>query len=313
MRYLVLICVIALAAFLYMNPETRNAYHSQSHEVYGIDVAHYQHQINWDLVEQDDIRFAYVKATEGEEHVDKYFHQNWAALERSSIKRGAYHFFRPSISAEKQATHFIRTVSLKPGDLPPVLDVEVTGKRSTAEIVEGVATWLEMVEAHYGVRPMIYSGLNFHRKHLANYFPSHDLWIASYSWRSPRLSNGRPWTFWQYTDKGRVKGIQGNVDINTFNGNLFALERLAQGAPLNPFSLPPAFQPPANTASPQGLDLARVWEMGRQVFQANEQATPQARSYERPLRPEKPVSHPPVPRFDSINNPAGVVTRPLRP
>ncbi|RMG25292.1 MAG: glycoside hydrolase family 25 protein [Bacteroidetes bacterium] len=300
MRYLVLVCAIALAAFLYLDPHTRNAYHNRMHEVYGIDVAHHQQEIDWQRVvmENEEISFAFVKATEGESHVDKRFHKNWAQLAQTRLIRGAYHFFRPSIDAEKQAINFIRTVQLKPGDLPPVLDVEVTDRIPTPQLIEGVRTWLEKVEAHYGIRPIIYTGLNFHRKHLANQFSDYHFWIASYNWRPPRLSDGTSWKFWQFTDKGRLKGIPKQVDINTFNGSRYTLEQLCM-----PGGRPGFWEQPALANPGQSLKL-------------DFSPTSSPKRYEPPnpfTSETPPVQLPPVPRFDSINNPAGVVTRPLRP
>ncbi len=299
MRYLFFICVIVLAAFLYNNPQTRNAYHHRAHDVYGIDVAHYQENIDWQKVEGDNISFAFVKATEGETHVDSHFHKNWSELARTSIKRGVYHFFRPSIDAQKQAIHFIRTVKLKPGDLPPVLDIEVTDNRTHEDVVKGVAVWLDMVEKHYGVRPIIYSGLNFHKKYLANSFPNHYVWIASYGWRSPQLANRQPWTFWQYTDKGNVKGIAKAVDINAFNGNFFALNRLGVPDPNNPFS--PQMNIPGQ--NPQ-IDLGDVLKLGKQLLSPHS------------IQPSQPLSQTGSASGsvnDTLNNPAGIVTKPLSP
>lgn len=307
MKYLFFICLIALAAFLYNNPKTRNAYHSRAHNVYGIDVARYQEQINWNKVENDDIEFAFVKATEGEAYVDPYFQENWAALGTSTIKRGAYHFFRPSIDAHAQATHFIRTVNLQPGDLPPVLDVEVTDKKPATNLVNGVATWLEIVEKHYGVRPIIYSGLNFHTKYLAKHFPHHYVWIASYGWRAPQLEDRQPWLFWQYTDKGRVKGISKAVDINTFNGDMYTLNRLCVPDPNNPFS---PLDIPGQTPN---IDLGEFFEIGKKIISSPSTSTP---------FPDNAVNTPdairshrqaPNPANDSLNNPVGIITQPIKP
>ena len=91
-------------------------------EIHGLDVSHYQARINWEEVVKNDIRFTFVKATEGEEMKDSLFAGNWKALKRVGIKRGAYHFFRPTISASKQARNFM-AVSYTHLTLPTICSV----------------------------------------------------------------------------------------------------------------------------------------------------------------------------------------------
>lgn len=191
--------------------------------VHGIDVSHYQQEVDWPLV-QAECQFVFLKATEGADLEDQYFRKHWQTLERLKIKRGAYHFFRPSVDAGQQAKHFIRQVTLRTGDLPPVLDVEVTGNISSRKIAEGVCLWLRRVEAHYKVRPILYTNAAFYRQHLQRGVKGYPLWIARYGWRTPETQP--PWHFWQYSDEGRLEGIGGKVDLNVFSGSLDELDRL---------------------------------------------------------------------------------------
>ncbi len=187
--------------------------------VHGLDVSHYQSRINWEVVASQEIDFTFVKATEGEEMKDSLFATNWAALKRVGILRGAYHFFHPRLSAFRQARNFIKTVDLQPGDLPPVLDVETTNGSSSAIILNRMRSWLQIVEAHYGVRPVIYTNLRFYEKYLAREFADYPVWIARYNYQPPRLSDRQHWHFWQYGDTGRINGIDGDVDFNVFYGS----------------------------------------------------------------------------------------------
>jgi lysozyme len=192
----------------------------------GIDVSHYQSTIHWEEVSQQGIQFVFVKATEGREFNDSLFSRNWAAIRQVGLKRGAYHFFRGFVPAEEQAKNFIRSVAMEPGDLPPVLDVETRDGLSKPEFLAHMQTWLFMVEIAYGIKPIIYTNQKFYNANLAGYFDDYPLWIARYGAKTPRLSDGRKWLFWQHKDTGKMKGIDGNVDMNVFQGDLADLEKL---------------------------------------------------------------------------------------
>ncbi len=193
-------------------------------EVHGIDVSHYQAQINWDTISQQNISFAFVKATEGATHVDTLFSHNWTEMDRVGLKRGAYHFFRPQTSSVAQAQNFIEQVKMNDGDLPPVLDVEVRDDISKRRLIDAVRTWLIIVETRYDVKPILYTNIKFYNRYLAGHFNEYPVWIARYNTREPRLAGGREWDFWQYGNKGLIEGIDGFVDFNVFKGNLLELE-----------------------------------------------------------------------------------------
>lgn len=232
MRYTFYI-VFCLLCFASCDEQTERM---TGYEVHGIDVSHYQSYINWDTVAAQDVRFAFMKATEGHTFVDTMFCYNWEQTERAGIKRGAYHFFRPTLNARTQAMNFRDNVTLRTGDLPPVLDVEVIDGASKAEIIIGMQTWLSLTELHYGIRPIIYTNLKFYNKYLVGYFDEYVMWIARYNDSAqPKLAAGKDWHFWQYGNKGRLKGIKGDVDFNVFSGNIFELEELGL-APRTVFS-----------------------------------------------------------------------------
>ena len=101
------------------------------------------------------MHFVFMKATEGGDHGDTTFSANFANARNHGFIRGAYHFYIPSTDALKQADFFIRTVKLDTGDLPPVLDVEMTGRKNKTELQQGIKRWLDRVEAYYGVKPIL--------------------------------------------------------------------------------------------------------------------------------------------------------------
>ena len=190
-----------------------------NYAVHGLDVSHYQSTINWDTVAARAIDFTFVKASEGEELKDSLFSSNWENLKRVGIKRGAYHFFRPTLSAVQQARNFIEAVQLEPGDLPPVLDIEVTNNASAAVVRTRARTWLEIIEYHYHIRPIIYTNVKFYNQYLANGFNDYPIWIARYNYAPPDLADQQQWHFWQYGNRGRIDGVEGDVDFNVFKGS----------------------------------------------------------------------------------------------
>lgn len=198
--------------------------------VHGIDISHHQGDIDWDKVSlatyrDRPINFVFMKATEGGDFVDDSFRYNFSTVREHGIVRGAYHFFLPDVPADVQASNFIRQVQLQPGDLPPVLDVEVMGKGGVEQLQQGVAKWLSIVERHYGVAPIIYASYKFKTNYLnVPPFTHYPYWIAHYYVED--LEYKGPWKFWQHTDRGRLDGIGTRVDLNIFNGNLEELMQL---------------------------------------------------------------------------------------
>ena len=198
----------------------------------GIDLSHHQAEVDWPRVARDGIDFAYLKATEGTDHVDSRFADNWPEARYAGLARGAYHFFRPDADAAAQARHFFATVDLHVGDLPPVLDVETTAGATRGRLVEGVREWLYQAEARYGVRPVIYTNLTFYYRHLAGHFDDYTFWVARYGDREPSIAPGARLALWQYGERGRVAGVEGPVDLNVFFGSRAAFDELLLDAPL---------------------------------------------------------------------------------
>ena len=226
-----LIVVSLLAVAVCAACSTRETTLRRPGEIEGIDVSHHQRTIDWPAVVGDGIDFAFMKATEGATHVDTEFCSNWASAASMRLPRGAYHFFRPGTDADAQFDHFRELVELSPGDLPPVLDVEVLDGVSEAQLIEGLRTWVYLAEITYGVKPVIYTNLKFYYHHLAGHFDEYPLWIARYDETSPSLSTAAEVTFWQHGDRGRVAGVTGAVDLNVFVGGREAFESLRIAKP----------------------------------------------------------------------------------
>ena len=192
------------------------------YSVHGIDVSSYQGRIDWPEVARHGVRFAFIKASVGVTLRDPRFARTWRAARAAGISRGAYHYFQPNRDGQLQADLFVRTVPLTPGDLPPVLDVEAANFHDVAAMRREVARWLRLVEAHYGVRPILYSNHSFYRRYLAGHFDPYPLWLAHYEVAQPALPRSQ-WLIWQHSDEAHVPGIRGAVDFNVFQGNYQAL------------------------------------------------------------------------------------------
>ena len=199
------------------------------YQVHGIDISHYQGDINWKMLEQTrqgqfPISFVFMKATEGGDYADDKFVANFDSARAHGFIRGAYHFYNPKTDANKQADFFIQSVKLEPGDLPPVLDIEKKGK-DMKKLQQDLKVWLRKVESHYGVKPIIYASYKFKTRYLNDsVFNSYPYWIAHYYVDSVRYQGD--WKFWQHTDVGTLPGIDEKVDLNVFNSSLQELKRM---------------------------------------------------------------------------------------
>lgn len=200
-----------------------------SNKIFGIDVSQYQSVIKWEDVSLINDRFVidyvFVRATMGESKKDIRFNENWEGVRSINKIRGAYHYFRPNENSIKQAENFIKTVRLRPGDLPPVLDIEEHPKRQSMDSLKmGLKRWLNLVEKHYKVRPILYSGDKYYSDFLEKEFSDYPLWIANYNfWVEEPKGH---WDFWQFSEKGSVKGILGYVDLNIYQRTMEDLEAL---------------------------------------------------------------------------------------
>ncbi|MHC2990831.1 lysozyme [Pontibacter sp. HJ8] len=203
----------------------------------GVDVSKWQKEVDWDQVKGADVTFAFVKATQDDYRLDPYFGRNWEETKRVGIKRGAYHFFIPAAPVQGQIDLFINTVQLEPGDMPPVLDVEVIEKHTSGEeLRRNMHIWLEAVTQHYGVKPIIYTNQNYYRRWLQGHFQDYHFWIARYNTAEPEIHHEDKWVFWQYTDTGRLPGVKAPIDLNFFAGDWNTLNMLCVPPKLTPYS-----------------------------------------------------------------------------
>jgi lysozyme len=180
----------------------------------GIDVSRWQGVIDWELVKSDGVQFVFIKATEGKGYVDPRFKENVTGAAKAGLKVGAYHFarFKSKAEAIAEANFFINTVRPYPITWPLVLDLEVNeGGLDREQLTEAAKAFIDTIKAA-GYTAALYVNKNY----LDNYIYADRigaaLWLARY--RDFERGPGVQCDIWQYTDKGKVKGITGYVDLN---------------------------------------------------------------------------------------------------
>ena len=193
--------------------------------VHGVDVSRWQGNIDWAKLRTQGANFAYIKATDGGDHLDPMFRKHWREAKAAGIKRGAYHFFYWCRVASQQADWFIRNVPKEADALPPVIDVEWNGgssckrRPSPAKVREKMQVFMDKLERHYGKRPIIYTAPDFYDDNLKGAFKNYPFWLRSVARHPSKVYPGRPWTFWQYSGSGLSQGVNGRIDLNVFHGS----------------------------------------------------------------------------------------------
>ncbi|MBX3597394.1 MAG: glycoside hydrolase family 25 protein [Rhizobiaceae bacterium] len=193
--------------------------------VHGVDVSRWQGDIDWVKLRSQGANFAYIKATDGGDHLDPMFRTNWRKSHEAGLRRGAYHFFYWCRRASEQADWFIRNVPKARGALPPVIDVEWNGdsnckrRPSPEQVREKMQVFMDRLEQHYGQRPIIYTAPDFYDDNLRGAFPNHQFWLRAVAQHPSKVYGKRKWVFWQYSGSGLSQGVSGRIDLNAFHGS----------------------------------------------------------------------------------------------
>ncbi|MFC3903023.1 lysozyme [Acinetobacter marinus] len=233
--WLILMLMVAVATSFYCAFQwgfLRFNYPDQAvYPVQGLDVSHHQGEIDWQAInaqaDQPKYRFVFIKATEGGDFKDPRFVRNWESAKNAGFKVGAYHFYRNCKSGREQAQNFIDSVPKQTDSLPPVIDLEFMGNcendLTTAQLQAEIRSMAVALEQHYQQKPIFYVTQDYYAMYLQQGFEEYPLWYRDIFQR-PKIAAGRPWLFWQYSHRGRVNGIDGVVDLNTFNGSVADFE-----------------------------------------------------------------------------------------
>ena len=197
----------------------------EKYPVRGVDVSAYQGEIDWETLASQDISFAFIKATEGSTFADRNFAFNLEQARRTGLSVGAYHFFSYDSPGAAQAENFISNVVPFEGMLPPVIDLEFYGDKAKnpparSQVDAELTVMIDILTEYYGMSPIIYATEKSYKLYLESSYEDCDIWIRNVI-TNPHISDDRPWTFWQFTNRGRMAGYNGAekyIDINVFCG-----------------------------------------------------------------------------------------------
>jgi GH25 family lysozyme M1 (1,4-beta-N-acetylmuramidase) len=204
--------------------------------IQGVDVSHWQGDVNWVEVYDAGYRFAFCKATEGVGFTDPYFEVNMNAARDAGVFIGGYHFARPDLDngAAAEAQYFVEVSNpyLKEGYLRPVLDLERGAELGKQALSSWVHEWMNTVEDETGVQPIIYVNSYYANNFLETSVRRYNLWIAHWTYDPsipPDTGIWDTWDFWQYSNQGIVPGVNGFVDLDLFNGDIEKLKTFVIG------------------------------------------------------------------------------------
>lgn len=226
MKKIIVMIFILLASLLiffsFQNGWLRFNYpNHKKYPVKGIDISHHQEKINWDELKKENIKFVIIKATEGVDFIDPKFQENWENSRKNNYNTGAYHFYRICKSGKEQANNYIKTVPYLKDSLPPIVDLEYGGNCTTEKtkeiIIMEINEFLVLIQNHYKKKPIIYATKSFYKDFIENNFLDYDIWIRDI-FLEPKLEKNREWLLWQYANRGHLKGVDGFIDLNVFNG-----------------------------------------------------------------------------------------------
>ena len=192
--------------------------------VQGMDVSYYETSVDWAMARQDGIEFAFIRATDGTQYLDPKFAMYWQGAKDAGVIRGAYQYFRPAEDPVAQAELLLAQMGpVEPGDLPPVIDLEVSGGLTQPQVAAAVQLWVDHVAAAIGRPPIVYAGLySWPTLTGAADLTTSPLWVAQYT-TAPCPDIPLPWThwaFWQDTSTGSITAVPGStLDLDVFDGS----------------------------------------------------------------------------------------------
>ena len=186
--------------------------------VKGIDVSsHNGGDIDFEAVAADSVDFVYIKASEGNTFRDTLFYRNYAGAVRAGLKVGAYHYFRFDCEGWRQGRNLLDAIDRLSFDLPLAIDVEEWGNvrnYTTDDVVRQLTDMVDYLH-EYGYKVIIYTNRTGYNRFIRFRLDHIPVWISSFY---PRPLDAH-WTLWQHSHKGRVSGIEGVTDLDTFNGS----------------------------------------------------------------------------------------------
>lgn len=195
---------LELSGYVYHN----NIFASK-YKVHGIDISHHQIRINWNDVDKK-YKFVFMKATEGKDFLDSDFTYNWTKAQLSGFRVGAYHFFTMLSSGEEQAKYYISKVPISKDAFPPIIDLEIPTKYDKEVVNKELKDMIDILQKHYKKRVIIYVTKHTYKKYIDGEFLLNPIWFRNVKYY-PKIDR---WDIWQYSNRGRVYGIDGFTDRN---------------------------------------------------------------------------------------------------
>lgn len=189
-----------------------NDFLAMKYEVHGIDISHHQTRINWSKVDKN-YKFVLMKATEGKDFMDTDFLYNWNKAQLNGFKVGAYHFFTMLSSGESQARYYISKVPNVNGTFPPIIDIEISKKYDKKIVIKELTDMINILENEYKRKVIIYTDYKTYTYFIKGELVDNKLWIRDIK-KYPKIEENDRWVIWQYSNRGKVKGIDGFTDKN---------------------------------------------------------------------------------------------------
>lgn len=188
--------------------------------VRGVDVSHYQGDVDFAKLMGAGMDFAYIKASEGEKTPDDLYATHRKSAEAAGILFGSYHYYVTSEGPDRQSEHFLSVIGDISGQLPPVVDVETPPTGGVTDLAADIKTFVATVKDKTGCAPIIYSNKSVWDGYLKLDTDTYPLWLAEYASELSLPASAKDWVFWQYSQTGSAPGVDGNVDTDVFNGYL---------------------------------------------------------------------------------------------
>lgn len=218
-----LIALTALAisgAMLVRSITSRGAHAPVDRAIYpvcGIDVSAHNGEVDFDRVKAAGVDFVYIKASEGATWRDACFETNYRRAVDAGLAVGIYHFFRFDVEGWRQSVNVMRAINGRHLDLPVAIDIEEWGNPGgvpTQRVVTEARSMIELLRRQ-GREVIIYTNKNGYYRFVRDNFDDVALWVCGFT--NPPMRDRARWTMWQHSHLGRIDGVRGRVDLNTYN------------------------------------------------------------------------------------------------
>ncbi|AUN22235.1 hypothetical protein RSJ22_12615 [Clostridium botulinum] len=187
----------------------------------GIDISMHNGTVNFSAVKSSGCNIVIIKATEGVDYVDPCLNQHYNGAKAQGLNIGFYHFMSEKTDPAQQAVDFWNAIKSKQFNIIPTLDIETNSMDRSAEAIsDRCIEFLEKFKSLSGYNCLIYTGGYFGRDNLDSRVKKYSGWIAHYGVNSP-MATGFTVVGHQYTEDGRINGVNTRVDLNNFENGIF--------------------------------------------------------------------------------------------